>query len=68
VCEARSPSFLSFLAPSSPLVPGGTTKAACPREPSAGSTDAVTTCTLAIPPLVAYAFCPVSTHSSLASS
>jgi len=34
----------------------------------AGSTDAVTTCTLAIPPLVAYAFCPVSTHSPAASS
>ena len=48
--------------------PGGTTNAACPREPSSGSTTAVTTCTLAMPPLVAYAFCPLRTHSSVASS
>ena len=27
-------------------MPGGTTNAACPREPSAGSTEAVTTCTV----------------------
>jgi hypothetical protein len=42
--------------------------AACPREPSSGSTLAVTTCTLAMPPLVAYAFWPLMTHSSAASS
>ena len=51
-----------------PLVPGGTTKAACPREPRSGSTTAITTWTFAIPPLVAYAFCPLRTHSSVASS
>ena len=34
-------------------VPGGTMNAACPREPRSGSTLAVTTCTLAMPPLVA---------------
>ena len=49
-------------------VPGGTTNAACPREPSSRSTDATTTWTPAMPPLVAHAFWPLSTHSSLASS
>ena len=49
-------------------MPGGTTNAAWPREPSSGSTDATTTCTLAMPPLVAHAFWPLRTHSSLASS
>lgn len=68
VCEARRPSLASLRVELSPAVPGGTTKAAWPREPSAGSTEAVTTCTPAIPPLVAYAFCPLSTHSSVASS
>ena len=43
-------------------------KPAWPREPSSGSTDAMITWTLAIPPLVAHAFWPLSTHSSLASS
>jgi hypothetical protein len=33
-------------------VPGGTMKLACPRDRSDGSTDATTTCTLAMPPLV----------------
>ena len=42
--------------------------AAWPREPSSRSTEAITTCTLAMPPLVAHAFCPLRTHSSLASS
>ena len=51
-----------------PGVPGGTTKLACPRLPSAGSTDATTTCTSAMPPLVAQVFVPFSTHSSVASS
>jgi hypothetical protein len=44
------------------------TNAAWPREPSSGSTEATTTWTLAMPPLVAHAFWPLSTHSSLASS
>ena len=43
-------------------------KAAWPREPSSRSTVAMTTCTSAIPPLVAHAFWPLITHSSLASS
>ena len=43
-------------------------KPAWPREPSAASTTAVTTCTFAMPPLVAQAFWPLSTHSSVASS
>ncbi len=47
---------------------GGITNAAWPREPSSGSTEATTTCTSAMPPFVAHAFCPFSTHSSLASS
>ena len=52
----------------SPLVPGGTTKLACPRVRRSGSTTAVTTCTSAIPPLVAQVLVPLRTHSSLASS
>ena len=62
------PCFLTLAPCSRPLVPGGTTKAAWPREPSSRSTDATTTCTLAMPPLVAHAFWPFRTHSSLASS
>ncbi len=46
----------------------GTTNAACPFEPSSGSTVAITTCTSEMPPLVAHAFWPFSTHSLLASS
>ena len=42
--------------------------AAWPRAPSSRSTDATITCTLAMPPLVAQAFWPFRTHSSLASS
>jgi hypothetical protein len=51
-----------------PGVPSGTMKLAWPREPSVGSTVAVTTWTWAMPPLVAHALVPLSTHSSLASS
>ena len=64
MCEARRPCFLTFAPCSSPGCPGGTTKAAWPREPSSGSTEATTTWTLAMPPLVAQAFWPLSTHSS----
>ncbi len=46
----------------------GTTNAAWPLEPSSGSTVAITTCTSAMPPLVAHAFWPLSTHSPVASS
>src|SRR5262249_6473025 len=49
-----------------PLVPGGTMNEACPRLPSAGSTEATTTCTSAMPPFVAHALVPFSTHSSVA--
>lgn len=51
-----------------PFVAGGTMNAACPRAPSAGSTEATTTWIPAIPPLVIHAFWPESTHSSAASS
>ncbi len=51
-----------------PGVPGGTTKLACPRLPSVGSTDATTTCTSAMPPLVTQVFVPFSSHSPAASS
>ena len=68
MCEARIPCFLTFAPCSSPSVPGGTMKAAWPREPSSRSTEAITTCTSAIPPLVAHAFWPLITHSSVASS
>jgi hypothetical protein len=44
----------------------GTTNAACPLEPSSRSTDAITTCTSEMPPLVAHAFWPLSTHSPAA--
>ncbi len=68
VCEARMPCFLNFCPWDRPSVPGGTMKEACPLEPSSGSTTATTTWTLAMPPLVAQVFVPLSTHSSLASS
>ena len=68
VCEARRPCFLTFAPCSQPFVPGGMTKAAWPREPSSRSTEAITTWTSAMPPLVAQAFWPLRTHSSLASS
>ena len=68
VWEARRPCFLTLAPCSQPLVPGGMTKAAWPREPSSRSTEAITTWTLAMPPLVAQAFWPLITHSSFASS
>src|ERR1700728_2882647 len=40
----------------------------CSPVPRSGSTDATTTWTLAIPPLVAHVLVPLSTHSSAASS
>ena len=49
-------------------MPSGMTNAAWPREPSSGSTEATTTWMAAMPPLVAHAFWPFRTHSSLASS
>ena len=48
--------------------PAGITNEAWPRAPSSASTWATITWTFAIPPLVAHAFCPFSTHSSFASS
>ena len=45
---------------------GGTMKEACPRLPSDGSTEATTTWTSAIPPLVTHVLVPFSTHSSVA--
>ena len=68
VWEARRPCFLTLAPCSQPFVPGGITKAAWPRERSSRSTEAMTTWTSAMPPLVAQAFWPLSTHSSLASS
>ena len=47
---------------------GPMTKEAWPRDPSVGSTEATTTCTSAMPPLVIHVLVPLSTHSSLASS
>ncbi len=49
-------------------MPDGTMNDACPRVRSSGSTTAVTTCTSAIPPLVAQVLVPLSSHSSFASS
>ena len=68
VCDARMPCFLNFDPCDRPGVFGGTTKLACPRPLSAGSTDATTTWMSAMPPLVIHVFWPLSTHSSLASS
>ena len=68
VCDARRPCFLTFAPIDRPGVSGGMTNAAWPREPSSRSTDATTTWTSAMPPLVAHAFWPLRTHSSLASS
>ncbi len=67
MCEARTPCLRNFWPWLSPGVPGGTMKLAWPRVPSAGSTAATTTCTSAMPPLVAHDLVPLSTHSSLAS-
>ena len=68
VCDARMPCFLYFWPCESPGVPGGTMKLAWPRPLSSGSTDATTTWTLAMPPLVIQLLVPLSTHSSFASS
>jgi len=68
VCEARIPIFWNFWPWLMPGVPSGMTKLACPRLPSAGSTEATITCVLAMPPLVIHVFVPFSTHSSVASS
>ena len=65
---ARIPCFLNFWPMVRPGVPGGTTKLAWPRPRSSGSTDATTTWTSAIPPLVIQVLVPFSTHSSVASS
>ena len=68
MCEARRPCFLTFVPWVRPVVSGGMTNAAWPREPSVRSTVATMTWMFAIPPFVAHAFCPLRTHSSLASS
>ena len=62
------PCFLYFWPCERPGVPGGTMKLAWPRPLSSGSTEATTTWTLAMPPLVIHALVPLRTHSSLASS
>ena len=62
------PCLRNFCPCAMPGVPGGTTKLACPRALSSGSTTAVTTWMSAIPPLVAHVLVPVSTHSSVFSS
>src|SRR6185437_16121995 len=67
VCEARTPSLRNFCPCDRPLVPGGMMKLACPLLPNAGSTEATTTWTSAMPPFVAHALVPFSTHSSVAS-
>ena len=43
-------------------------KLAWPRALSSGSTEATTTCTSAIPPLVTHVLVPFSVHSSAAAS
>ena len=62
------PCLRNFCPMDSPAVPGGTTKLACPRDPSDGSTEATTTCTSAMPPLVAQVFTPFRTHSRVVAS
>ncbi len=64
VCEARQPSFSSLRTIVSPGVPPGTMNSAWPRWPSSGSTVALTTCTLAMPPLPIQILWPSITHSS----
>ena len=51
------PCFLYFWPCDRPGVPGGTMKLAWPRPLSSGSTDATTTWTLAMPPLVIQPWC-----------
>lgn len=62
------PCFLNFWPWDRPGVFGGMMKDAWPLDPSSESITATTTWTLAMPPLVAQVFVPLSTHSSLASS
>ncbi len=62
------PCFLNLAPCEIPGVPGGMTNVACPRERNSGSTEATTTWTSAIPPLVIQVLVPFSTHSSDASS
>ena len=64
VCEARMPSFDSFLPCDRPGVSFGTTNEAWPRWPRSGSTVATTTVTSAMPPFVMKTFVPLRTHSS----
>ena len=65
---ARRPCFLTLVPWLRPLVPGGMMKPAWPRAPSSGSTEAITMCTSEMPPLVAQAFWPLMTHSSVFAS
>ena len=64
VCEARIPSFDSFLPWRRPGVSLATTNEAWPRWPSSGSTVATTTWTSAMPPLEMKTLVPLRTHSS----
>ena len=57
VWDARMPCFLYFWPCDRPGVPGGTMKVAWPRPLSSGSTDATTTWTSAMPPLVIQPWC-----------
>jgi hypothetical protein len=62
------PIFWNFCPAERPGVPGGTTKLAWPRDPNSGATEATTTFTSAMPPLVIQVLVPLRTHSSVASS
>ena len=63
MCEARIPSFFSFLPCLMPLLSSRETmKDAWPRIPSSGSTVATTMWTSAIPPFVAKTFVPLRTQ------
>ena len=64
VCDARQPSLSSLRTISRPGVPPGTMNRACPRWPSSSSTTALTTCTLAMPPLPIHILWPSMIQSS----
>ena len=64
VCEARQPSLSSLRTMSSPGVPPGTMNSAWPRWPSSSSTTALTTCTLAMPPLPIHILWPSMIQSA----
>ena len=64
VCEARMPSFVSFLPWRMPGASLAITNEAWPRWPSSGATLATITCTSAIPPFVMKTLVPFRTHSS----